>query len=146
MLKKNINKIVVNNEVKGKFEPNWLDTFVIVEAIGLGAYKISSMDGKEEPKTFNSTHLKCFFAKRKWLCTLQHNKNLMQGTCIIVFIFSFSFHYTMFMKLMTCITICTSLTTWILKKKKEKKKRKERDENIIDDIMSREHGHKMLGH
>jgi len=52
---------IANDEVKGKFEPNWLGPFIVVEKIGKGAYKISSMDGKEEPKTFNTTHLKCFF-------------------------------------------------------------------------------------
>lgn len=30
VLKKNINKIVANDEVKGKFEPNWLGSFVVV--------------------------------------------------------------------------------------------------------------------
>ena len=62
VLKDNINKTTTNDEVKGKFEPNWLGPFVVVEAIGSGAYKISSMDGKEEPNTFSCTHLKCFFA------------------------------------------------------------------------------------
>ena len=62
VLKENINKLATNDEVKGKFKPNWLGPFVVVEAIGSGAYKISSMDGKEEPNTFSFTHLKCFFA------------------------------------------------------------------------------------
>jgi len=61
VLKENINKIATNDEVKGKFEPNWFGPFVIVEVIGSRAFKVSSMDGKEEPNTFNATHLKCFF-------------------------------------------------------------------------------------
>jgi len=31
VLKENINKTIVNEEVKGKFEPNWLVPFVIME-------------------------------------------------------------------------------------------------------------------
>lgn len=33
----------------------------MVEAIGSGAYKLSSMDDKEEPKTFNAIHIKHLF-------------------------------------------------------------------------------------
>jgi len=46
LLKENINKTTTNDEVKEKFEPNWLGPFVVVEATGLGAYKLLSMDGK----------------------------------------------------------------------------------------------------
>ena len=62
VLKENVNKIVANDEAKGKFEPNWLGPYVIVDVIGLGAYRLSSMDDKEELKTFNAIHLKHFFA------------------------------------------------------------------------------------
>lgn len=62
ILKENINKIIANDEVKGKFEPNWLESYVIVESIGSKAYMLSLMDGKEEPNTFNSMHLKLFYA------------------------------------------------------------------------------------
>lgn len=61
VLKENINKIVANYEVKGKFELNWLGPFFVVEATRSGAYKLSSMDGNE-PKNFNVIYLKCFFA------------------------------------------------------------------------------------
>lgn len=37
MLKKNIDKIVANDEVKEKFEPNWLGSFVVVATTRLGA-------------------------------------------------------------------------------------------------------------
>lgn len=62
MLKENINKITSNDKVKGKFEPNWLGPFIFIGAIGSRAYRLSSMDGREEPKIFNAMHLKCFFA------------------------------------------------------------------------------------
>jgi len=62
VLNENINKNITNDEVKGKFGPNWLEPFVVVEDIGSGAYKLSSMDGKEEQKTFNAIHLKHFYA------------------------------------------------------------------------------------
>lgn len=62
VLKENINKITINDEAKGKFGTNWLGPFIVMEKIGLGAYKQSSMDGKEKPNTFNVTHLKHFFA------------------------------------------------------------------------------------
>jgi len=61
-LKENINKTKLNEESKGKFKPNWLGPYVVVDAIGLGAYKLSTLDGKEEPKTFNAIHLKHFYA------------------------------------------------------------------------------------
>lgn len=61
ILKDNINNATTNDEVKGKFEPNWLGPYVIVHNTKLGAYKISIMYGKENPKTFNSRHLKCFY-------------------------------------------------------------------------------------
>jgi len=61
VLKKNIKKTTANDEVKIKFEPKWLGPFFIIEAIGSRGYKISSMDGIEEPNTFNPTLLKCFF-------------------------------------------------------------------------------------
>lgn len=44
VLKENINKIIANDEVKGKIEPNWLG--VVVEATGSWAYRLSPMDGK----------------------------------------------------------------------------------------------------
>ena len=62
MLKENINKTIANDETKGKFEPNWLDPYIFVDAIGSRTYSLSSMDGKEEPKTFNTIHLKYFYA------------------------------------------------------------------------------------
>ena len=60
--KENINKTTVSDEAKGKFEPNWIGPFIFIDAIGSRAYKLLSMDGREEPKTFNSMHLKKFFA------------------------------------------------------------------------------------
>lgn len=63
VLKDNINKIVVNDEVNGKFEPNWLGPYVVVEETGSRAYNLSYMDGKEEHKTFNATHIKWFYAR-----------------------------------------------------------------------------------
>lgn len=62
VLKENLNKTTTNDEIKGKFEPNWLGPYVVVDAIGSEAYKLSSMDSKEEPKTFNTIHLKHFYA------------------------------------------------------------------------------------
>ena len=35
VLKENINKTTTNEEAKGKFEPNWLGPYVIVDATGL---------------------------------------------------------------------------------------------------------------
>ena len=61
VLKENLNKIAANDETKGKFEPNWLGPYVVIDATRLGAYRLSFMDGKEKPKTFNATHLKHFY-------------------------------------------------------------------------------------
>ena len=46
VLKENINKIIANEEAKGKFEPNWLGPYVVVDAIGSRAYMLSTLDGK----------------------------------------------------------------------------------------------------
>lgn len=46
VLKENIKKIAANDEAKGKFEPNWIGPFVVIEATG--SYKLSSMDGRDE--------------------------------------------------------------------------------------------------
>lgn len=62
VLKENINKIAANDETKGKFEPTWLGPYVIVGSTRLGAYRLSTLDGREEPKTFNAIHLRCFYA------------------------------------------------------------------------------------
>lgn len=62
VLKENINKTIANNKFKGKFESNWLGPFFVVEAKGSRAYRLSSINGKVEPKNLNSTHLKHFFA------------------------------------------------------------------------------------
>jgi len=62
VLKENINKTTTNNETKGKFEPNWLGPYVVVDATRSEAYKLSTLDGKEESKTFNTIHVKHFYA------------------------------------------------------------------------------------
>lgn len=62
MLKENINKINRNDEVKGELEPSYLRPFVLVEDVESYVYKLSSMDVKEEIKTLNIIHLKCFYA------------------------------------------------------------------------------------
>lgn len=62
VLKENKNKTIANDKIKGKFEPNWLGPYVVVDAIGSEAYKLSFMDGKEEPNTSNSIDLKHLYA------------------------------------------------------------------------------------
>jgi len=61
VLKENIIKTTSNEEAKGKFGPNWLGPYVVVDATGLGAYRLLDLDGKEEPKTFNAIHIKHFY-------------------------------------------------------------------------------------
>ena len=46
VLKENIINTTTNDEIKRKFEPNWLGPFVVVEATRSRDYKLSSMDGK----------------------------------------------------------------------------------------------------
>ena len=62
MLKENINKTIANKEIKGKFEPNWSGPYVVIDATGSGAYRLSSMDGKAKPNTFHAIHIKHFYA------------------------------------------------------------------------------------
>lgn len=61
VLKENINKIIANDEFKEKFELNWFSPYFVVDEMRIRAYKLSTMDGKEEPKTFNIRHLKHFY-------------------------------------------------------------------------------------
>jgi len=62
VLKENINKTTANEEAKGKFEPNWLGPYIVVDSTRIRAYRLSPLDGTEELNTFNIIHLKHFYA------------------------------------------------------------------------------------
>lgn len=46
---------------KGKFSPNWLGPFVVIEDFGLGAYKLADMDGVSFKEPINIMHLKRYY-------------------------------------------------------------------------------------
>lgn len=63
VLKANINKKTINEEIKGKLKPNCIGSYVIFESTRSRAYTLSMMDEKEKPKIFNVMHLKCFYVQ-----------------------------------------------------------------------------------
>ena len=42
--------------------PKWTRPYRIEEVVGLGAYKLESLDGKEIPRTWNATNLHFYFS------------------------------------------------------------------------------------
>ena len=49
------------NEKKGKFEPNWIGPYIFIANYGKGAYKLSTIEGKEEHNPINFIHMKMFY-------------------------------------------------------------------------------------
>ncbi|XP_071687865.1 uncharacterized protein [Rutidosis leptorrhynchoides] len=48
-------------EDTGKLGPNWKSSYVVVEALGNGAYNLKTHDGKFVPRTWHATNLKEFY-------------------------------------------------------------------------------------
>lgn len=59
VLKENIANIkALENEKKGKFGPKWIVPYIVIENYGKGAYKLSTIEGKQERNFINAMHLK----------------------------------------------------------------------------------------
>jgi len=86
VFKEYINKIIANDETKWKFEPNWLGPYVVIDSTGSSAYRLSTLDGKEESKTFNFIYLKHFYI---WVAQT-HALQLIQISYRAINIFIFS--------------------------------------------------------
>ena len=61
VLKENM-KVQADREKKGKFKPTWLGPYVVIASFGLGAYQLSTLEGKVLNDPTNIIHLKRFYA------------------------------------------------------------------------------------
>jgi len=58
VLQENISNTTARDELKGKFEPNWVGPYIISEAQGRGSYRLSTLDGEVLKNPINARHLK----------------------------------------------------------------------------------------
>jgi len=58
VLQENISNTTTKDELQGKFEPNWVGPYIIIEVFGRGAYKLSTLDGEVIKNPINARHLK----------------------------------------------------------------------------------------
>jgi len=58
VLQENISNTTARDELKGKFEPNWVSPYIILEAQGRGSYRLSTLDGEVLKNLINARHLK----------------------------------------------------------------------------------------
>jgi len=58
VLQENVSNTTTRDELKGKFEPNWVSPYIILEAQGRGSYRLSTLDGKVLKNPINARHLK----------------------------------------------------------------------------------------
>lgn len=56
---RNVNALL---EEKGKFSPNWLGLYIVIEDYGSGAYKIAGVDGTSLKDPINAMHLRRYYA------------------------------------------------------------------------------------
>ena len=58
VLQENVSNTTTRDELKGKFEPNWVGPYIIMEAHGRGSYRLSTLDGEVLKNPINAIHLK----------------------------------------------------------------------------------------
>jgi len=58
VLQENISKTIARDELKGKFEPNWVGPYIIMEAHGIGSHRLSTLYGEVLKNPINARHLK----------------------------------------------------------------------------------------
>lgn len=61
VLQENISNISARDELKGKFEPNWVGPYLVTEVFGRGAYRLSTLDGEVLKNPINARHLKKYY-------------------------------------------------------------------------------------
>jgi len=49
-------------EMENKLSPKWTGLFRITEALGNGAYRLDTLEGRAIPRTWNATHLKFYYS------------------------------------------------------------------------------------
>ena len=58
VLLENIFNTTTKDELKGKFEPNWVGQYIIIEVFGRGSYRLSILDGEILKNPISARHLK----------------------------------------------------------------------------------------
>jgi len=58
VLQENISNTIARDELKGKFEPNWVGPYIILEAQGKRSYRLSTLDGEVLKNPINARNLK----------------------------------------------------------------------------------------
>jgi len=58
VLQENVSNTTTKNELKGKFEPNWVGPYIITEVFGRGAYRLSTLDEEVLNNPINARYLK----------------------------------------------------------------------------------------
>jgi len=61
VLQENISNTIAKDELKGKFEPNWVGPYMIIEVFGKGAYRLSTLDGVIINNPINAKPLKRYY-------------------------------------------------------------------------------------
>ena len=54
----NTSNTTAKDELKGKFEPNWVGPYIIMKVHGRGSYRLSTLDGELLKNPINARHLK----------------------------------------------------------------------------------------
>ena len=57
VLQENISNTTTKDKLKGKFEPNWVCPYIIMEVHGIGSYRLSTLDGEVLKNPTNARHL-----------------------------------------------------------------------------------------
>ena len=58
VLQENISNTTAKNELKEKFEPNWVGACIITKTFCRGSYRLSTLDGEILKNPINARHLK----------------------------------------------------------------------------------------
>ena len=58
VLHENVSNTTTKDELKRKFEPNWVGPYIITEVFDRGAYRLSTLDGDVVKNPINARNLK----------------------------------------------------------------------------------------
>jgi len=58
VLQENVSSTTAKDELKGKFEPNWVGPYITKKVFGRGVYKLYTLDGEVLKNSINSRNLK----------------------------------------------------------------------------------------
>lgn len=61
VLQENISNTTARDELKGKFEPNWVGPYLVTKVFGRGTYRLSTLHGEVLKNPINARHLKKYY-------------------------------------------------------------------------------------